>query len=319
MAVPGDVAATSDIEECWRRTLDSLMGCRDLRFISVWNPSFLTLLLRRLPPGAEPRALWPDLELISCWTSAAAARFVPELRALLPGVEIQGKGLMATEGALSYPLVGRPGAAPAITSHFLEFVGEDGTARLVDELEVGARYRPLMTTGGGLARYDLGDLVEVVAPGAIEFVGKAGVVSDVCGEKLSEAFAGSVLESAGQRAGVSGFLMLAPEWGSPPRYLVFAERDPGERFAEEVDRELRRSPQYDYCRRLGQLDPVELVLVRDGEERFLKGCLAEGQRAGDVKSGYLRRELGWRDHLTLPRSAQEQDPGAVAPERRVHA
>lgn len=312
MAVPGEVAAARDIEECWRLTLDNLVGCHDLRFVSVWNPSFLTLLLKRLPPEVEARALWPDLELISCWTSGAAARFLPELRALLPGVEIQGKGLMATEGVFSFPLVGRPGAAPAITSHFLEFLDEDGRALLVDELEVGARYRPLLTTGGGFARYDVGDLVEVVAPGAIEFVGRAGAVSDVCGEKLTEAFVGRVLEAAAQRASVSGLLMLAPEWGSPPHYLVFAERDPGERFAADIDRALRSSPQYDYCRRLGQLGQVELVVVEDGEERFVQGCLAEGQRAGDVKSAYLRRELGWREHLTRGSSLVAAEQGANA-------
>ena len=297
MAAGSEVADTSDIEECRRRTLDSLMACRDLRFLSVWNPSFLTLLLKRLPAGAMPRELWPDLELVSCWTSAAAARFLPELREHLPGVEIQGKGLMATEGVISFPLVGHSGATPAIASHFLEFVDEDGRAHLAHELEVGARYRPLMTTGAGFARYDLGDLVEVVAPGAIVFVGKAGVVSDLCGEKLTEAFVGSVLESL-ERQASSGLLLLAPEWGSPPRYLLFTERHRGERFADEVDRALRRSPHYDYCRRLGQLERVEVVVVENGEELFLRGCIAEGQRAGDVKSDYLRRELGWREHLT---------------------
>lgn len=297
LAVGGEVANTSDIEECRRRTLECLTACRDLRFLSVWNPSFLTLLLKQLPEGVRPSELWPDLELISCWTSAAAARALPELQALLPGVEIQGKGLMATEGVVSFPLVGRPGAVPAISSHFIEFLAADGRAYLVDELEVGGTYRPVMTTGAGFARYDLGDQVEVVAPGAIEFVGKAGVVSDLCGEKLSEAFVGSVLESAAGEGG-SGLLMLVPEWGSPPRYLLFTERAHGERLGEEVDRALRRSPHYDYCRRLGQLARVEVVVVEDGAERFLRGCIAEGQRAGDAKSSYLRCELGWREHLT---------------------
>ena len=298
MSVPEDVAAAGDVEECWRRTLDALQVCRDLRFLSVWSPSFLTLLLRRLPAGVKASDLWPDLQLVSCWTSAASARFLPELRSLLPGVEIQGKGLMATEGVLSFPLVGRPGAAPAISSHFLEFLDGEGRVHLVDELEVGGRYRPLLTTGSGFARYDLGDQVDVVAPGAIEFVGKAGVVSDVCGEKLSEAFVGSILEGAGLQAGLSGLLMLAPEWASPPRYLLFATRDPGPQFAEAIDRALRRSPHYDYCRKLGQLGPVRLVCVEDGEERFVQGCIAEGQRAGDAKNGYLRCEFGWRQHLT---------------------
>ena len=53
-----------------------------------------------------------------------SARFLPELRALFPGVEIQGKGLLATEGVISIPLMGRPAPVPAVTSHFLEFLDE---------------------------------------------------------------------------------------------------------------------------------------------------------------------------------------------------
>src|SRR5262249_13673533 len=146
-----------DMEENRRVTLRHLMRCPDLRFLSVWNPSFLTTLMSRLPAGTRPLDYWPRLELISCWTSAISARFLPELKELFPGVEIQGKGLLATEGVVTFPELGRPAPSPAVTSHFLEFVGDDGKARPVDELETGARYRVLITTGGGLARYDLGD------------------------------------------------------------------------------------------------------------------------------------------------------------------
>jgi hypothetical protein len=297
MAVPGDVARAADMEACRRATLDHLLRCRDLRLISVWNPSFLTLLLDRLPPGARPAELWPKLRLISCWTSAGAARFVGELKQRFPGVAIQGKGLLATEGVVSIPLVGRPAPLPAITSHFLEFVGDNGRVRLADELEVGRRYRVLITTGGGLARYSLGDLVEVVAPRAIEFVGKADNVSDLCGEKLSETFVGRVLTDVASRRGLPGFLMLAPEWSRPPRYVLFAETAEAAAIADEVEAALRESVHYDYCRRLEQLGPLQGVPVRHAAERYLSGCYALGQRPGVAKPAFLRRELGWRQRL----------------------
>src|SRR5262249_25290034 len=156
-------------------------------------------------------------------------------------------------------------------------------------------YRVLITTGGGLARYDLGDSVEVVAPGALEFVGKADQISDVCGEKLSEAFAGRALEEASAEGGWSGFAMLAPEWGEPPRYLLFAETEAAGAFADEVERRLRAGVHYDYCRRLGQLGPVEGVRVTQAAERYLRACEALGQRPGNVKPAYLRLEFGWRE------------------------
>ena len=297
LAVPGEVAQIADIQESRRQTMKHLVRCRDLRFISVWNPSFLTLLMSELPGGRVPRDLWPRLELISCWTSGASARCLPELQERFPGVEIQGKGLLATEGVVSFPRIASPAPIPAITSHFLEFLSDDGLVHRVDELEVGGRYSVLITTGGGLVRYDLGDQVKVVAPGAIEFVGRRGQVSDLCGEKLNEVFVGGVIEQVAERIGLGGFAMLAPEWGSPPRYLLFAKSTRVGEAASSIEAALRESFHYDYCRRLGQLDPVEGIRVSGPETDYLRGCEALGQRVGDVKPTYLRRELDWRERM----------------------
>ena len=296
LAVPGDVGRIADVEESRRVTLGHLVRRRDLRLISVWNPSFLTLLLDGLPEGVSPRELWPHLSLVSCWTSAAAARFAGELEELLPGVEIQGKGLLATEGVTSIPEIGRPAPSPALTSHFLEFIDDDGRARLVDELETGRRYGVVLTTGGGLARYATGDQVEAVAPGAIEFVGRGDHVSDLTGEKLSEPFVARVLGEVGEGFALSGFVMLAPEW-DPPRYALFVDTEVDDDLARSVDKGLRSSVHYDYCRRLGQLDTVEVVRVRDAERRYLAACVARGQRAGDVKPVCLHKATGWRERL----------------------
>jgi hypothetical protein len=50
---------------------------------------------------------------------------------------------------------------------------------------------------------------------------------------------------------------------------------------------------------------VEGVCVIDGAGRYLRGCIELGQRAGNVKPAYLRREFGWRRRLA---------PETVAPE-----
>ncbi|HVR75512.1 MAG TPA: GH3 auxin-responsive promoter family protein [Planctomycetota bacterium] len=305
MAAPRSFARLESTEDCLQKTAERLVSTRDLRFISVWSPSFLPLLLRWLPAGSRPADLWPNLRVISCWTGGAAARFVPELRDIFPGVEIQGKGLLATEGVVSIPL-GKvsPGsvssgtaATPAFTSHFLEFLGEDGRPHLADQLDVGRRYSVVMTTGGGFARYDLGDEVEVVAPDSIEFVGRRGGSSDICGEKLSEAFVESVLGAATRTYRLSGLAMLAPEWGAPPRYVLFVESRRAGLVARFVEERLRESYHYDYSRRLGQLEAVEGVEVSNGDAKYLRGCEDLGQRLGAVKPACLRREPGWRQRM----------------------
>ncbi len=142
--------------------------------------------------------LWPRLTLISCWTDAAAARGAVELQSMFPNVEIQSKGLLATEGCVTFPLVGRPAPVLAVGSHFFEFQEEGrenedadpfAGCRLAHELDRGGRYSVVLTTGGGLYRYRLNDSVEVVGfehecP-LLRFLGKTDRVSDLVGEKLA--------------------------------------------------------------------------------------------------------------------------------------
>ena len=293
MAVPSSVARVPDMEACRNSTMRALLQCRDLRVISVWNPSFLTTLMRHLPAGKQPLDLWPKLAMISCWTDGAASRFLPDLENLFPGVPIQGKGLLATEGVVSVPLTGSRAPVPAITSHFLEFIEDGGRVRLVDELEEGKKYTVVQTTGGGFARYSLDDQIEVVAPGAIRFLGRNGQVSDLCGEKLSEAFVGAIF----QKMGLPGFVMLAPQWDRPPRYNLFVETNQPEEVAAKVEEHLRKSFHYNYCRNLGQLGPVRGIRVDEGDRRYLAGCEDLGQKVGDVKPAHLRPEFGWLEKL----------------------
>jgi hypothetical protein len=122
-------------------------------------------------------------------------------------------------------------------------------------------------------------------------------VSDVCGEKLSEEFVAPLLEEASSRFGFGSFVMLAPEWAPVPHYALFVEDEAPDRVAEYVERGLRTSVHYDYCRQLGQLGPVSGVRVVGGAERYLRGCEMLGQRAGAAKLTYLRRETDWRERL----------------------
>src|SRR5687768_2319775 len=210
---PSAAALSASLSEFRAATLAALVGARDLRLISVWHPSFLTLLLDELPgiwprlregaprrslprnPPEDFRDLWPNLKLISCWGDGHAEMGMRDLACRFPGVTLQAKGLLATEGCVSLPLGDKHPLA--ITSHFFEFVDASGKVRLADELEPGAVYEVVLTTGGGLWRYKLGDQVRVNGfvsrTPSVQFVGRAGQISDLCGEKLSEAFVADCL------------------------------------------------------------------------------------------------------------------------------
>ncbi len=262
--------------------------------------------------AALHRRLWPRLGLISCWADGNAAGYAARLARLFPQARLQAKGLLATEGFVSFPLDGHPGHALSLRSHFFEFLpaetGPDDSGvlpRLAHEVEIGGQYEVVITTGGGLYRYRLGDVVEVVGRyrqcPLIRFVGRANAVSDWFGEKLHERHVSAALDDLLARRGWQPlFVMLACDAEHPqPAYTLFIEQagvsDESLRgLVETVEARLLENFHYAYARRLGQLQPVRLCRVEGGAlERYIAACEARGQRAGDVKPTALHRGSGW--------------------------
>ena len=53
MAVPSHVRFISDIETFRYAALLSLIRCHNLKLVSVWNPTFFSLLVDRLPEWGD--------------------------------------------------------------------------------------------------------------------------------------------------------------------------------------------------------------------------------------------------------------------------
>ena len=346
LAVPEHVASIGEIDAFRFETLRYLLACRELRFVSIWNPSFLTLLLadvRSLAPaliarirsaGASQRAaelerifeewdgaestrpnrsnltlfeaIWPDLRVISCWSDAAALEAVARLLPLFPSVQIQPKGLIATEGMMSLPWRSG-GAALALRSHFFEFFEEGADApKLAHELEAGRAYSIVLTTSGGLYRYRIGDLIEVTGwigqcP-LLRFRGKEGDVVDLVGEKLNGAHVTRAVEEVFTRYGFKPeFWMVAPERSeAAPFYSLYSLSRPAapDGLAPALDLALAENFHYAYARRLGQLAPLRLFLIdpqSDPEADYLMARAAAGQRLGAIKRPRFDRNAGWSD------------------------
>jgi hypothetical protein len=267
--------------------------------------------LRAVGPEDLP-GIWPRLGLLSAWADGASAPYAEELRRSFPGVPFQPKGLIATEAFLTIPRWNLPGAHPAITSHFLEFLPEGAGPEetlLVDELKEGGRYEIVLTTGGGLYRYRLGDVVEVVAEAGglpcLRFVGRADRVSDRFGEKLSDGFVTRALqELCAEEELDPTFSLLAPEdENGRTRYVWYVDsvrESPLPKVSRKLDEALSENFHYAQCRRLGQLAPAELSLVPPGAAlRYLERKGRNGRRLGDVKIPALETETGWGDVLGI--------------------
>lgn len=378
-AVSSEVKDIEDMENFRYVTLLFLMKEKNLTFISIWNPSFLTLLLKPLtnwadsliddiekgiincPGKLDPalkklfekrlginkkrarelasiidkfnsntsnkisvyEAIWPKLRMISSWTDANAAAYAGELKKCFPNVEIQGKGLLATEGFVSFPIVGEEGAVLSIRSHFFEFIEHDNNfqdsemaPKLAHELEQNKIYSVVITTSGGFYRYRLQDLIRVVGftngcP-RIEFISKEEKISDYFGEKLNECHAADVLGNVFREYNLSPtFFMVAPEVEADNKYFYIlylelcnqSEKDDEllKKMIIKIENELRKNFHYNYCRQLGQLLSMKLFLLdgkNSGIETYFRVCQSFGQKAGDIKPSVLHTKTGWSKQFT---------------------
>jgi hypothetical protein len=356
-AVPEEVKLIGNMESFWYVTLLFLLRSHDLALISIWNPTFLTILCdhlhsrwrqladdiaagaltpplpldphlaerlsRRNPPDPDRskevraafaadtampeihRALWPRLRVISCWRDAAASGPAAELAGLFPQAIIQGKGLLATEGFATLPLIGRAGCLPALCSHFFEFLpAGNEEALLLHQLETGKSYSLIITTAGGLYRYRLQDMVTVEGfhndVPLLIFAGKEECISDHYGEKLHEDHVRKSLQEVTERAALQPkFAMLAIDEQRPPAYALYIEAPQTNdrelrRIGEMLDELLRMNCQYRYCRDLGQLAQLRVFRISgNGCQSYLSRCNELGQRLGDIKPTALHQRSGW--------------------------
>jgi GH3 auxin-responsive promoter len=202
-------------------------------------------------------------------------------------------------------LVGAEGGVLAVTSHFFEFIDVDGNSQLAHQTEKGKTYSVVVTTGGGFYRYQLHDLVEILGHWKqiprLRFVGKADHISDWFGEKLEEHFVANALEKVFAKHNISpAFATLAPDNGNGFRYVLYVEsNDCANALANDLDAALRENFNYDYCRKLGQLEAVQIFRVRHGAEKYLHACQARGQKLGNIKPSVLQKNTGWKEWFEI--------------------
>jgi len=357
-AVPTEVSEIEDIDNFRYATLLFLLKEKNLSYISIWNPSFLTLLLKPLSKWAPmlikdiskgeisfPRQIdpvfktritrmfksdkkraselqelldchsfsfdkiWPHLRLISCWADANSEKYAEELSSLFPGIEIQPKGLISTEAFISFPLVGNKGHVLAVESHFFEFIEMDKeTIKFAWQLQKGKKYTVIITNGGGLYRYKMHDLIEVIdfyeqAP-ILRFIGKEDNISDIMGEKLNEIHVSMALRKVLKEHNLKPtFCLLAPEQDRSKKvhYVLFIELKGIAKWAttlaNSLENELRNNFHYDYCRKLGQLGKIKIFSIssndRSASEIYLSTCKMKGQKLGNIKPMALSSRFGW--------------------------
>lgn len=261
---------------------------------------------------------WPHMSLISAWADAGAENSIEAVRMIFPGVEIQPKGLIATEAFVTFPIIEKNaqtgGGVLAVRSHFFEFIpyGNDETSHpcLSNELKKGKQYEVVVTTAGGLYRYRLNDIVEVIgffrqAP-VLKFLGKLDHVVDIVGEKLNEKHISETLTRLGMAYGYKAkFQLLAPERHNETfLYTLYLSLDDESLdfcgLRRDLDHALQDNYHYRYCRSIGQLMAPRIFLIDEKQgspDVIYLNQRSKITRLGDVKPSCVDSSLDWRRHF----------------------
>ena len=138
-----------------------------------------------------PAEYWKDLKLGLFWMSASVGKYVDELRQLLPpSTKFMDVGYGSSEAKFNIPL--RPEETSGVLSTataFYEFIPEEGGSPLLaHQVVAGRNYELVITTWGGLYRYNMKDIVRVTGfvgnTPMIEFQYKSIEVLNMVDEKL---------------------------------------------------------------------------------------------------------------------------------------
>ena len=354
-AVPSCLSQILDPYAFKYLTLLFLIREKNLRLVSVWHPSFFTLLIKEIPEMLDsiihdveggslceslhvsleqrsklsqflyrdpkrakelrkvdlkvkdfPSVLWPNLKVISTWTDGQTENWILELNDFFPNAFIQGKGLTATEGIVSFPFGKSTGNVCAFRSHYFEFLEKDSEqVKTLGEIEKDKEYSVILTTSGGLYRYRLHDVVKVTGffnkVPRLQFITRDNVVSDIVGEKLNVSHIEETIRKIQNDLDILfEFSMLAPYMnGAEVGYTFYLQHSEQREVdyktvAELLSNELEQNFHYKHATKCSQLGPLKIFRILSGaSEDYRSFHIREGKKMGEIKFSKLSMKTDW--------------------------
>jgi len=321
--VPPEVFELEDYNEKYLAIAKAALSEKNISLIATANPTSLlklnqvinentSLLISAISQSNRKRAselesllarkgalkfsdLWPTLEVITVWTGGSCGIPIARLKEWLPlNTAIVEVGYMSSEfrGGVTIDVLNNK-QLPTFQHNFFEFVKKEdweagSTCFLtLDQLSVGVQYYVFVTTQAGLYRYNINDIIEVTgfinATPTIQFVQKGRGITNITGEKLSEAqLLLAVREFCSENnIFVEFFVLVAyPEQYEYCLYLELPKID-----ASDIEKKLRKmNIEFEDKLKSGRLKPLTYIFLKPGAgEHYKEHCLSHGQREGQFK------------------------------------
>jgi hypothetical protein len=308
LAVPPSSTADTNGQEFLKRVSIHLLKARDLEVISIWSPTYILSIFDWMQKNANSlvalgisqalipsiRAgrwseVWPNIRFISCWIDAGAQSYLPVMKTIFPDAIVQGKGLLATEGPLTIPWIHANGCIPLWNEVYLELLRSNHSIVPLYQMDKNEAGEILLSTKGGLLRYRLGDLVTcermfdkspIIRP-----LGRAGIVSDLVGEKLEEQLVRTVLMPF---LSLAWCLLPQRNLQEKPGYILLAEQKIP---AETIEIALQTIYHYKLARELQQIAAVTIIQVTNIGQKNIAYWSDRGFKIGEVKIRNLWHKL----------------------------
>ena len=239
-----------------------------------------------------PARAWSDLSLLGVWTGGSLSRYSSLLTQLYGEVPRRDHGLSASEGRITIPFAdGTDVGVLNAGNGVFEFIPQSSYGApnpetfWPEQLEVGKEYVVVVSTTGGLWRYNMGDLVRcrgfLGTTPLLSFVSKVAHITSLTGEKLSAMQVDQSLKNAGERLGTSFELAcLTPVWGDPPGYFLMLPKVQAAtirqtaQLSKVVEEELRQSNiEYASKSSSSRLHPVRVAWLEEAIFDQLQGHL----------------------------------------------
>ena len=241
--------------------------------------------------------IWPNLKLISTWTSGNCSTLLPALKVQLSSKSFIGEvGYMSSEfrGTVNLDIRNET-QVPTLNENFFEFVERDEWGSespdflMLHEIELGKDYYIFVTTQNGLYRYFINDIIQVTGKyhntPTIKFIQKGDGVINLTGEKLYEDQVNKavlkVIKNYNLR--IKFYVMVA--YSEELKYRLYIQQPFKAAYAREIEEEIScLNIEYMEKRKSGRLKPLEVVCVeKRTAEEFKKYNLNKGQREGQFK------------------------------------